>query len=229
VHETRKSIKRLRAIVRLAGTMAPDKALKRFASPLREAAHRLGPLRDAVVLRKTTHELKRRGEPRPPAPDVIDSKPLLLHARAALRKADAALGGVLDVRWKIRRAEEGLAELYRHARKAMRRAEKSGSDEDLHAWRRRAKDLVYAVEVAQDSRVGRAVANKLKRLAEYLGDDHDLAFLEQHVANRSDRDTHHALLRRSARRRRPLQKKAFRLGENLFRGGARKFARRVLG
>mgnify|MGYP001602191667 CR=1 FL=1 len=46
VHEARKSIKKLRAVLRLACGMAPKKRIEGVAVPLREAAHALAPMRE---------------------------------------------------------------------------------------------------------------------------------------------------------------------------------------
>ena len=62
VHEARKSIKKLRAVLRLVQKMADPKKVHSVATHLREAAHRLGPMRDAEVLRATVQSLRKRGE-----------------------------------------------------------------------------------------------------------------------------------------------------------------------
>jgi len=227
VHEARKGIKKLRAALRLARNMAPKKSLDAVGIPLREAAHALGPLRDHLVLKKTGKELAKRGEELPPEPEGPETAPLLKRTRTELGRAAGGLRGLLRLGFDETGAEAGLRGLYRRAQKAMRTAgkNKKGSDEDLHAWRRRAKDLCYALGLI-DAPV--ECIEKLQRLTEFLGDDHDLASFAQTHRSAGVRRTHHRLFKRAGKRRGALQKKAFRLGRKAFHRGTTEFVRRAL-
>jgi len=68
VHEVRKSIKRLRAALRLAQELAPERTLEAVGTPLRKAAHALGPLRDHLVLGQTGKNVAQRDEEPPRLP-----------------------------------------------------------------------------------------------------------------------------------------------------------------
>jgi len=225
VHEARKSIKKLRAALRLARKMAPKRARDGVGHPLREAAHALGPLRDHLVLNKTGRDLAKRGENMPPLPDAPDPGPLLKRARAELGRATRELQRLRQGGFNELGAEAGLRRIYRRARKEMKKTCKSESDADLHAWRRRAKDLYYVLDLVE---APSGYVEKMKRLTELLGDDHDLACFEQAHGSAAARKTHHYILKRAKKRRRPLQKNAFRLGRRLFDRDERDFVRRVL-
>ena len=225
VHEARKGIKKLRAALRLARNMAPKKSLDAVGIPLREAAHALGPLRDHLVLKKTGKELAKRGEELPPEPEVPETAPLLKRTRTELGRAAGGLRGLLRLGFDETGAEAGLRGLYRRARKAMRTAGKKGSDEDLHAWRRRAKDLYYALGLIDAP--ARCI-DQLQLLTEFLGDDHDLASFAQTYCSANVRRTHHRLFKRAKKRRGALQKKALRLGWKAFHRGTTEFVRRAL-
>ena len=99
----------------------------------------------------------------------------------------------------------------------MRKARKSRSDEDLHTWRKRTKDLYYALNLLSGK--DRASVKKLKHLTSNLGDDHDLAFLQQHASSQRAGRAHSALSHRAAKKRKPLQKKTFRKGSKLLDAG----------
>jgi CHAD domain-containing protein len=224
VHEARKSIKKLRAALRLARKMAPESALEGAEEPLREAAHALGPLRDHLVLDKTGRDLANRGENLPPLPEAPDAGPLLKLARAGLGRAARGLQRLRQSDFGEQGAEAGLRRIYRRARKEMEKATESKSDEDLHAWRRRAKDLYYVLDLIQ---APSDYVGKMKRLTELLGDDHDLACFGRAQDSAATRKTHRYILKRAKKRRRALQKKAFRLGAKLFHRNDRDFVRCV--
>lgn len=231
VHEARKSIKKLRAGLRLAVKMLPKAKLRSMDVPLRSAAHWLGPLRDEEVLKQTVSSLKKGKEPVPTKAEPSPQRVPVLKARAALKRADRALRGMdwdsLDgAAWKA-----GLKRLYRRSRKAMQTAAASGGDDDLHRWRRRAKDFFYALGLLDGKEIpgGPAMLRKVKRLTEYLGDDHDLAFLEQSFSAEEQRAKFEALFRRAETKRRGLQAKALTLGQRTLREKAGEFRKRLGG
>lgn len=224
IHDVRKSIKKLRAALRLAADMAPDKTLEVVEAPLRAAAHALGPLRDHLVLGETARAVARRGERPPILASAPPSPPILKKAGADLRKAAAGLSHLLQEGFDPKGAKKGLRAIFKRARRAMKQAAKTAFDDDLHAWRRRAKDLYY---VADSIEAPASVVKKLKRLTQFLGKDHDLATFVAHHDSTAERETHHRLLQRARKRRGPLQKKAFRLGEDLFAETPRHFARQA--
>jgi CHAD domain-containing protein len=224
IHDARTTIKKLRAGLRLAADMAGPEVLETVAVPLREAAHRLGPLRDARVLSATARELTKRGETPLPAPPAPAAAALLREGRAQLRSAELALQRLLKIELDPKGGRNGLRRLYRKAQRAMPDAGRS-DDESLHAWRRRTKDFYYClVLIDADGRY----TKKIKQLTGLLGDDHDLAFFNQHHASPAENKVHRALFKRLKRKRVRLQKKAFRLGRRLFEDRPRKMTGRLL-
>ncbi len=73
----------------------------------------------------------------------------------------------------------GLRRAYARARKTFRSARKKRSDEALHEWRKRSKDLWYALRIVRRAwpAVLGATADEAHELSDRLGDDHDLAVL----------------------------------------------------
>jgi CHAD domain-containing protein len=225
VHDARKSIKKLRATLRLAESMAPVRALNAVSTPLRRAAHTLGPMRDHLVLRETAKRVAGRRETPPPEAAAPPAPPILKRASGDLQKALAALGPLLQEGLDAKGAKKGLRTIYKRAQKEMKRARKTSSDDDLHAWRRRAKDLLYVTELVE---APNGLVKKLRRVTQLLGDDHDLAtFIAHHHAHRGSASFGH-LLQRARKRRAPLPKKAFRLGSRIFSDAPRDFVRHAL-
>jgi CHAD domain-containing protein len=115
--------------------------------------------------------------------------------------------------------------------------------EALHQWRKRVKELRYVAETLDRGGKGtgsgsggaarvRRVARRADRLGEALGEEHDLALLEDRVRERSrqfagERKTRRRLQQLIARRRRSLRKRAVREGERLYRLEPRRFVRRL--
>jgi CHAD domain-containing protein len=126
--------------------------------------------------------------------------------------------------WKLTRGgwkalESGLLRSYRQGQKAFARAQHQPSLEDLHAWRKRVKDLWYQNRLLAPI-CGPAVRGQAKdahRLADLLGDDHDLGVLRKtlthdHLDVAVDLD---AVVRLVDHRRAELQIEALHIGERV--------------
>jgi CHAD domain-containing protein len=168
VHEIRKALKRLRAVLRLLEDELGEKAFARENEALRQAAQRLSAARDAEVMLSTLDalisrhpRLKRRGS-------VVKLRRRLLAERAAAERR--ALGDpairqeVLAELYAFRRrvaawslrdrdgvelVESDLRRLYRQGRKRHRRLSRGKGERTraMHEWRKRVKDLRYAAEI----------------------------------------------------------------------------------
>jgi CHAD domain-containing protein len=252
IHETRKALKRLRALVRLLREELGEQQFRREHGILRDAARRLAGTRDAEVMVGTLDALIERyprelGRRRP----VIELRKRLVAERslAARRAAEdrvstaQVLGELRDMReraehWHLpERAgvailERDLRRVYRQGRRRMRRVRRGeGGARAMHEWRKRVKDLRYAAEI-----LGlRPLARRADKLGEILGEEHDLVVLagllprpgRAPFKGKRGRRARKALLRQIARRRRRLRKRALREGERLYRHKPKQFARRV--
>jgi len=170
VHEARKALKRLRALMRLLQDELGERAYERESAVLREAGVQLARARDGQVLLATLDGLigrhpKRLGSRR----GVQRLRARLQTERdgaAALALAESAAGTVLeDLRalrarvagWElaepggIEAVEPALQRLYDKGLRRMKRAERARGDRArarrLHEWRKRVKDLRYAAEM----------------------------------------------------------------------------------
>jgi CHAD domain-containing protein len=121
------------------------------------------------------------------------------------------------------RPVEGLKRAYKKAREAGERAHEERTDDRLHEWRKQTKYLDNQLDILMPWRPRRFAKSRKRahKLADRLGDDHDLAMLEQRIGeiagpHAAQADGAGALLTRLRRRRRKLQRRAFRLGRRLY-------------
>ena len=239
VHAARKSLKRARAVLRLARDELGDDVYRRENAAYRDAGRRLAAARDADVMIDTLEavtgaaggEGHRNGDAGLRARLEGERE----RARAALEADESerreAVAALEDARARIddwhldddvAPLAAGLRRIYRRGRRRMRAAREEPTDERLHEWRKRAKDLWHGYELLDRAqpRAMRARARDAHRLAELLGEDHDLAVLRERVVD-------HDLRAVIDRRRGALRAEAFELGARVYRRKPRKLATRI--
>lgn len=127
----------------------------------------------------------------------------------------------------------GLRRIYRRGRNAMRRAQKEPSSANLHNWRKRVKDLWHAEQIlrAASPKRMKKLAQRTHRLADLLGEDHDLGELRHYLASHrecfEDRAAQLALIAVIDRRRAVLQDEAFAVGSKLYRRNPGQFVNAI--
>jgi CHAD domain-containing protein len=171
VHEARKALKRLRALMRLLEDELGERAYARESTVLREAGERLARARDAEVLLATLDGLLERH------PKSLGGRRGVQRLRAklqrerdgaaalALAESDAGARSLQELQalrarvaeWElaepggIEAIEPALRRLYGKGRRRMRRAERARGERargrKMHEWRKRVKDLRYAAEM----------------------------------------------------------------------------------
>ena len=248
VHEARKSLKRLRAALRLSRGAIGEETYRRENTVFREAGRRLSGARDADVLLETleTVEAVAGHELRSSASAGLRSQLESERESAleSLRDADAT-GTVLGYleRAHARVAtwafdtdgfdslEPGLRRIYRRGRNAMRAVEAEQSTENLHEWRKRVKDLWHATQIVRPASPKRMkkLSRRLHDLSDLLGDDHDLAVLRTYARSHpqcfEDQVDAAALVAVIDRRREYLQGEALKLGGSLYKESPKGFTR----
>jgi CHAD domain-containing protein len=239
VHEARKSLKRARALVRLGRDALGDAAYRRENAAYRAAGRRLAAARDAEVVVQTLDDVTERY-----ADELHPNGDAALHerlerereaARVALEEGgnerDATVAALEHGRARIAAWQleddiapltRGLRRIYRRGRRRMRDARKDPSVEALHEWRKRVKDLWHAYELLRPARPKemKRRAKDVHRLADLLGEDHDLAVLRERARGADLR----AVI---DRRRGELRDEAFALGERVYARKPGAVARRV--
>ncbi len=251
IHETRKALKRLRALMRLLEGEIGAKRARRERAVLRDAGQRLAGARDAEVMVDTLEQLIRRhprklGRRR----GVIE---LREHLRAERHAATArALGDALTreevseelfalrarvTKWRLadrpadRLIRPGLEHIYRAGRTRRRAARRKSGSRAMHKWRKHVKDLRYALEALDvQDRPSSLLAKPARRadaLGELLGEEHDLMVLAERVGSheplKRHRRTRRRLLRAIGRRRMRLRERALREGERLYERKPKRF------
>jgi CHAD domain-containing protein len=252
IHETRKALKRLRALVGLLREDLGEPRFKREYAILRDAARRLASARDAEVMVETLDALLQR-HPRKLAHrrPLIELRKRLVAERAAtaqrtlgdqatraevlrelrgLRERARCWG--LPDRPGISMVEHDLRRVYRQGRERKRLlARGKGDARELHEWRKRVKDLRYAAEI-----LGlRPLAGRAEKLGDSLGEEHDLVVLagllpppgRAPFKGKRGKRARKALLGKIAQRRRRLRKRTLHEGERLYRRKPKQFTRRV--
>jgi hypothetical protein len=116
----------------------------------------------------------------------------------------------------------GLKRTYSSARDALKRARVSRTDEDLHEWRKQTKYFWHELQMIEPiwpGPLGKLV-DESHKLADLLGDDHDLAVLRIRALEARQafptKASHDAFLALIGRCRMGLQEKAIDLGERLY-------------
>jgi CHAD domain-containing protein len=198
IHEARKSIKKVRALLRL---MRPELG-ETFAQEnerLRNIARGLSALRDGFVMIQTLDSLRK---------DYSKEAGIRLRSiRAVLSKkwAESAhpenVGQVLDdAAAELKKAERrvqawplraegfaaispGLEAIYRAGQKGLKRAVKTPTAENFHNLRKRVKDHWYHVRLLENlwTESIRDYEKTLKQLESALGEDHNLAVLRERI------------------------------------------------
>lgn len=211
IHDTRKRIKELRALLRLAQG-ALGKQYRSENRLLRDIGRQLSTTRDAQAVLQTFDKLTstaatehRRPTLTPQAVQGIRGRldarqqaavaaPHLQTALPELRAEFIALGERIP-HWRFRADDfdairSGLEASYRAGRRQLRQLYKRtgdvcGEPEDFHEWRKRVKDQWYQTKLLHDfwpqGLKGRQKA--LKQLADVLGDEHDLQVLRTTITD----------------------------------------------
>src|SRR4051794_16319095 len=235
VHEARKDMKKLRAVLRLARDELGDDVYRHENECFRDAARALSGVRDADVmlgtlkgldgsfpeLRRALKEHRRGASPDDATDEVIAT---LQAARDRVEE------------WPLERdgfdaLEGGLRRIYRRGRRALEAVEEEPGTEILHEWRKREKDLWYHLTLLRESwpAVLKVTADEAHQLSDHLGNDHDHAVLAEWAHERCGDDALAGFDEAVAARRDPLQREALDLGRRLYAERPGAFVRRLGG
>ncbi|HKU13805.1 MAG TPA: CHAD domain-containing protein [Steroidobacteraceae bacterium] len=248
VHGARKQLKRARATLRLLRPAISELAYRRENTVARDAARPLSQARDDEVMSEALEGLL---EHFGPAASGLQAAPLrqgLQKSRTPTKRALPArqLGQIRSaLKGSMKRANAwrpatgewdclamGLRSTYRKARRALRDAQAERATDALHECRKQTKYLWHQLQVLTPLAAGPVgeLADEFHHLADYLGDEHDLAVLRDRVtksANGMSEATSSALQALIDRRRVELQDKALTLGERLYTDKSKEFVERL--
>ncbi len=242
VHEVRLACKQVRAWLRLLRGAMDKSAFQRENLAFRNIGRRFRAARDSKTLQDTIAGLEKA------KPDRIDDDIAgrLLGAVMSSRRvvtmedmdrafaqtrtdaeaAKARIGALSLGKADIAKA---LTLTWRRNVHAWRRVKrKTGQDKTLalHEWRKQAKHLRYQLQILRDAwpKILDRLDRRLEKLTTQLGDDHDLAMLEQALDSLKSSVPADSVLPLIARERRGHQRKAARLAEQLYGRKTKAFA-----
>jgi CHAD domain-containing protein len=204
IHNARKEIKKMRAILRLVRHDISKKDCASREARLRKAAKYLGPARDAYINAHTFENLLRKAAAQSGAVRFPELQSYLkLECREEMRRfAREDLWSKMSRLLEKERAcasqlclkhdgwcaiGPGLQKSYRSARRARVAACEDCSAVNLHELRKRVKDLGYDVSLLEPiwpEQIS-ALSQELDILSDLLGDHHDLQVLRHLVAKKS--------------------------------------------
>ncbi|HWK34099.1 MAG TPA: CHAD domain-containing protein [Hyphomicrobium sp.] len=241
VHETRKSLKRLRALLRLIRPAIGEETFKAENHELRDIGLSLAGARDRYVLGETLNKLLSDSNLSPKSAEALRKRlgppdghgtPLAMDAAherlAAARERLGTLpieGSDFDV------VGRGLERSYRRARRAFADAYRAPGDEAFHEWRKGAQAhwrQMLLLSRAWPDYLG-ARAAEARTLSQILGDDHDLALLAEFARSQAEAVSEPAEQVQAAARNRQaeLRQMARPRGERLFAASPKHLRRSV--
>jgi CHAD domain-containing protein len=250
IHDCRKRCKKLRGLIRLVRP-ALDQATYRAANEaFRDAARELSGLRDAQALLATFDSVVAVPS-EPPRLDDFESVRAELVRRAGAEPGDDAGASTFERAGDLLRAGHdlvvdadlhadgwgavrgGLAQTYRRGRDALEVVYDDPTPDNFHELRKRAKYSWYHLRLLGPSApaILDPLAKQFERLAEGLGDAHDLAVLRVQLDDDPDsfggEATVHAALELLDQHREKLEHDGVSLAEQLYAEPPKPFARRL--
>lgn len=245
IHQARKSLKRIRALLRLVRPALRDGDYRRENLGFRDIARRLSKARDSQAVLEAIAKIDADASTRAAARRVsewthkqrgralqrLDAGPreVLLDA---LRDARRRMGQ-MRVQGGLGRVCRGLELNYRQGRKALSRAYETQQETDFHELRKQVQRHWRHVQLLEASwpDAMRARAELARELSQLLGDDQDLSLLIARLKAKDgpfvDDPQLRALLLACDARRHALRAAARPRLERLFMERPRAFARRM--
>ena len=254
IHETRKDLKKTRAVLRLVRDRIGEETYRRENSRFRYAAQTLAGSREAEAKVETLDALAERfGDRLPEGFEVLrrglegerdalvaaqsdeDSETRRLATRAA---GEIAAGRAAVDDWSYAKSgwklfAPGLERTYKRGRARFSDARRDPTPENVHEWRKRVKDLWYHLRLLRDSwpEVLGAMSDQAHELSDLLGDHHDLSVLVQDLRDRPDLaggiEESAAILILLEARQEELLEAAIPIGERLYADPPKVFVERL--
>ena len=241
VHETRKALKRLRALLRLVRPTLREQAFADENARLREIARILSGARDRHVLLETIVKLesdcgpagKGAGSKLREILQTVNGGDTL-NVDAAATKALERLGvakksfsqlKIMGSGFEV--IGPGLEASYRRGRRTFRAAYAEGTDENFHEWRKNVQQhwrhMMLLSNAWPDYFAARI--NEARGLSQVLGDDHDLVLLTTFVrvepTGRMSVSQANTVAKLARRRQKQLRAIAQPMGVRLYAEGAK--------
>ena len=250
VHESRRDLKKLRALLRLAREPLGDEVYRRENAAYRDAGRVLSAVRDAGVLLHTFDKLRGDLAGQVPGSTLDTMQRRLIDATRVAERTLAPGERLPEITVILTAAREridhwpqpgkentwhlpghGLATVYRRGRRAMCRARQTPVEENFHAWRKQVKHFGYQLRLLRPL-LGHRFEQKGKRLAalsDLLGNEHDLAVLALTLTRDHPEESLavEIIVRHIDTLRQSLQDAALKLGHRIYRRKPCRFEQRL--
>jgi|KBSSwiStaDraftv2_1062776.scaffolds.fasta_scaffold00181_29 CHAD domain-containing protein len=251
IHDARKRIKKARAALRLLRDALGNGVYTRENAALRDVTRPLSQVRDSKVLLDTLRKLTERFDQKCRGLALDGLRRALNRERRVLRRE--VLGRAAPLRpqiaalrkihtrssqWHVGQHDwpvigRGLERVYRKGRAGLSEAATAGTPECFHEWRKQVKYLRHQLEFLAPvwPDVLRELADQAHKLADELGDEHDLTVLREKVQGYPDTLANDAsmLLALLDRRRLELRDAALSRGRQLYEEKPHAFGMRLHG
>lgn len=251
IHDSRRSLKKIRAVVRLIRDELGEKLYKQENHCFRDAARKISSLRDSAVLVTTLEKIKSDFK------NEIDSATIdnlleqlrerhkeleqdILHDDQAFHEVGEILQEARErvLKWPLRKnrfsiLSNGIKRIYRQGKSRFKEAFQDVSDEALHECRKRLKDLRYQVNLLEPvwPRMMSELSQTLDETTDILGDDHDLSVLKKLLQDgaktKADPVKVQRLIEIIDLKRKEFQAQALPMGERIFAESPISFAERI--
>ena len=241
IFTARKSLKKLRALLRLHSAPSESRPARKLDRQLRIAARVLAPQRDAHVLALTWSFVcsemdlnpKLRAEGARALATMVHPTALELDAEAWLMAARADLARQFRTDVTVLDLARAAGQTYRRARRHSKRAHADPTTETCHDWRKcvltHRRHMQLLADLWPEDLAVRVTATK--QLGDLLGLDHDLALLATWLSSRACPRALNPKRRDIARwikaRRAKLRIEALTLGQRLFAERSTAFTARL--
>ena len=244
IHETRKCIKRLRALLRLVRAAIGEKPYQHENRELQQMGRLLSPARDGEVMRLTLAKLETRLSGNRQV--IVDRLRERLDHRAS-PETEEIRGKVLSSLGRAKRRfaqikvenngfdalEAGLYATYRKGRRSLSRVQTEPDDEAFHDLRKSVqqhwRQMLLVSRAWPD--LCRARASAARDIAQILGEEHDLAvlaaFADTHRDNGLAADEIEVIHQGCRARQLELRDLALPMAKRLFAEGPRRFAHQM--
>lgn len=239
IHETRRCLKRLRAILRLLKKEVGETIYDRDNRYFRDLGQQLSKLRDTAVVQETFEELQKELSPAlaPKTWETIqkdlggakqNQKRVLRGVAAKLKIARAQVDN-----WPLKPEEhialhKALRKTYQKGCRAMDYAIDNPKAENFHEWRKQVNHLRHQLQILRTMKI-KVVKKPLKvghALAKALGLNNDLAVLTQQLLKLepTGRENELQKLRQLIQSKQAeYEAEAIRLGHRLYRKSSKSF------
>jgi len=248
IHDTRKQIKKIRALARLLRKELGEDTYQRTNQYYRDVARQLSDARDAAAMLETLALVAPHLEGEAAEAAFTDIKHHLSSRKSAVSRAlnqdnllqktlaDLDEAEALHAKWKIKHEDfsafaGGLGKTYQRCREAMDKAYKKDKASEFHEWRKRCKYLRYEVDLLREvwHQPMKSLEKELHQLTDYLGDHHDLAVLKKYLKTIEidHQDAMNAVFSVIDTKKQELQRLAKPLGEKILLDNKKEFVQRL--